>query len=97
MSCQFSAAIKVFANNWERTTGSLLVGGGAVGGGDGDVVESEIDAELGAVVYDMIEEQGADGEVAGAVIDGVTFVGELPGLVHCAVGDFLEQGVGGGA
>jgi len=32
-----------------------FVGGGAVDAGDGDVVEAEVDAELGAVVDEVID------------------------------------------
>lgn len=74
-----------------------LVGGGAVGGGNGDVVEPEVDAELGAVVDDVVEEHGTDGIVAGAVVDRVAVVGELPGLMHGAVGCVFEESVGFGA
>ncbi len=42
-----------------------LVGGIEVDGGDGDVQESEIDAELGAVVDEMVQAPGAEDEGAG--------------------------------
>jgi len=75
----------------------LLVGGWAVGGGDGEVVEAEVDAELGAMVDEVVEEHAADGLVAGAVVDGLISLRELPGLVHGAVGGLFEERVGFGA
>lgn len=38
----------------------LFVGTGAVEGGDGDVVEAEVDAELGGVVDEVVEEHDAE-------------------------------------
>ena len=42
-----------------------FVGGRAVDGGDGDVVEPEIDAELGAVVDDVAEDETAQHHASG--------------------------------
>ena len=58
--------------------GPLFVGGGAVEGGDGDLVEAEVDAELGDVVDHVVEEHGAEGEGAWAVEDDLLAPGELP-------------------
>ena len=69
-----------------------LVGGGAVEAGDGDVVEAQVDAELGAVVDQVVEEHVAVGERARAVGDDVVAEGELPGLGQLCVG---ERGKGG--
>jgi hypothetical protein len=58
--------------------GPLLVGGRAVEGGDGDVVEAEIDAELRSVVDEMVEAQTAEAERAGIVGDDLVAVAKLP-------------------
>lgn len=58
--------------------GPLFVGGGAIEAGDGDVVEAQVDAELGDVVDHVVEEHGAEGESTRAVEDDLFAPGELP-------------------
>ena len=43
----------------ERLQKRILVGGGAVEAGDGDVVEAEVAAELGAMVDDVVHHETA--------------------------------------
>jgi hypothetical protein len=52
-----------------------LVGGGAVGVRNGDIVEAEVDAKLGAMVDDVVKEHGADSVVPRAVVDGFSVEG----------------------
>ena len=47
----------------------LFVGGGAVESGDGDFVEAEVDAELSAVVDEVVEEHGPIEDGSGAFGD----------------------------
>jgi len=65
--------------------GPLLVGGGAVEGGHGDVVEAKIDAELRGVVDEVIEEHLTVGEGARAVGDDLVAVAELPLCIECRI------------
>lgn len=65
-----------------------FVGGGAVETGDGEVVEAEVDAQLGSVVDEVVEEHEAEGLGAGELRDDVFAVGELP--------DHGEVFIGGG-
>ena len=58
--------------------GPLFVGGGAVEGGYGDVVEAKVDAELRGVVDEVIEEHLAVGLRARFVGDNLVAVAELP-------------------
>ena len=46
---------------WVALHRYLLVGGGTVEGGDGDVIEAEIDAELCCVVDEVVEAHLAEG------------------------------------
>ena len=64
----------------ESLWGEGFVGGWAVDAGDGQVVEAEVDAELGAVVDHVAEEGVSEGTGAGVFADDVAAVGELPGL-----------------
>ena len=64
----------------------LLIGGWAVEGGDWDVVEAEIDAELRGVVDEVVEEHLAEGERAWAVGDDLLAVAELPRCRESFVG-----------
>jgi len=56
----------------------LLVGGGAVERGYGDVVEAEVDAELCSVMDEVVEAHLAEGKRARTVRDDLVAEAELP-------------------
>ena len=68
----------------------MLVGGGAIEGGYGDVVEAKIDAELRGMVDEVVEEHLAVGERTGAVGDDLVTVAELPLGIEGGVGGIDE-------
>src|SRR5580658_467408 len=59
-----------------------FVGGGAVEAGDGDVVEAEVDAELGDVVNHVVEEEAAEHGGSGFFADELLAEAEAPGLLE---------------
>src|ERR1700761_8742537 len=63
-----------------------FVGGGAVEAGDGEVVEAEVDAELGDVVDHVVEEEAAEHGGAGVVAEG-----EAPGFFEGFVAGVDER------
>lgn len=73
-----------------------VVGGGTVERWDGQVVEAEVDAELGAVVDQVVEEHAAVGGGTGLVGDDRISEAELPGLLEVGIAGFGECGSGFG-
>ena len=66
-----------------------LVGGWAIHAGDGDIHEAQVDRELGAMVDEVVEDDGAQDLLAGHGHDG--FAGPL----HGPYGEQLLVGCGG--
>src|ERR1700753_3851692 len=69
-----------------------LVGGGRVEAGDGDVVEAEVDAELGDVVDHVVEEEAAEHGGAGGFGDDLRAEAEAPGFFEGLVAG-VDEGV----
>src|SRR6185437_7791065 len=97
-----------FGRERELLGAERFVGGGAVEAGDGDVVEAEVDAELGDVVDHVVEEEAAEHGGAGSVADELGAEAEAPGLHQGFVAGVdegsaaflrtvVERGEGGGA
>src|ERR1700761_9269900 len=69
-----------------------LVGRGAVEAGDGDVVETEVDAELGDVVDHVVEEEAAEHGGARGFGDDLRAEAEAPGFLEGLVAG-VDEGV----
>jgi hypothetical protein len=76
---------------------SLFVGGWAVESGDWDFVEAEVDAELAAVVDEVVEEHGAIEDGSGALGDRLFAPAYLPVSLQVFVAGGLEGVAGFGA
>src|ERR1700761_2087401 len=69
-----------------------LVGRGAVEAGDGDVVEAEVDAELGDVGGHVVEEEAAEHGGAGCFGNDLRAEAEAPGFFEGFIAG-VDEGV----
>src|SRR5581483_9585151 len=92
LACDKSAREDGTTGEFRLFGGPLFVGGGAVEGGHREVVEAEVDAELGDVVDHVVEEEAAEHGGARAFADELLAEAEAPGSHEGFVGGGGQRG-----